>query len=81
MIIPTSLYRSAYNMLSVNIISIYTYLHCNIKYSIKHYKSQFNVYFNSPVKYTIAGKYMKIKFSTVTYFNKPVESKPQFTKY
>ena len=52
-IIPTSLYRSAYNMLSVNIISIYT----NIKYSIKHYKSQFNGYFNSPVKYTIAGKY------------------------
>ena len=32
----------------------------NINYSIKHYKSQFNVYFNSPVKYTIAGKYMKI---------------------
>ena len=24
---------------------------------------------------------MKIKFSTVTYFNKPVESKTQFTKY
>ena len=39
------------------------------------------MYFNSPVKYTIAGKYMKIKFSTVTYFNKPVESKTQFTKY
>ena len=54
-IIPTSLYRSAYNMLSVNIISIYTCI-SNIKYSIKHYKSQFNVYFNSPVKYTIAGK-------------------------
>ena len=34
----------------------------NIKYSIKHYKSQFNVYLNSPIKYTIAGKYMKIKF-------------------
>ena len=40
------------------------------------------MYFNSPIKYTIAGKYMKIKFSTVTYFNKPVESKTlQFTKY
>ena len=24
---------------------------------------------------------MKIKFSTVTYFDKPVESKTQFTKY
>ena len=57
MIIPTSLYRSAYNMISVNIISIYTYMYLT---SIKHYKSQFNVYFNSPVKYTIAGKYMKI---------------------
>ena len=57
MIIPTSLYCSTYNMLSVNIIAIYT-----IKYSIKHYKSQFNVYLNSPIKYTIAGKYMKIKF-------------------
>ena len=29
----------------------------------------------------IAGKYLKIKFSTVTYFNKPVESKTQFTKH
>ena len=24
---------------------------------------------------------MKIKFSTVTYFDKPIESKTQFTKY
>ena len=39
------------------------------------------MYFNSPVKYMIAGKYLKIKFSTVKYFNKPVESKTQFTKY
>ena len=39
------------------------------------------MYFNSPVKYMIAGKYLKIKFSTVTYFKKPVESKTQFTKY
>ena len=39
------------------------------------------MYLNSPIKYTIAGKYMKIKFSTVTYFNKPDESKTQFTKY
>ena len=54
-IIPTSLYRSAYNMLSSQ---HYFNLHIsNIKYSIKHYKSQFNVYFNSPVNYTIAGKY------------------------
>ena len=36
---------------------------------------------NNPIKYTIAGKYMNIKLSTVTYFNKPVESKSQFTKY
>ena len=63
-------------MLSVNIISIYTCI-SNIKYSIKHYKSQFNVYFNSPVKYTIAGKYnlWKLNFLQVTYFDKPVESK------
>ena len=40
------------------------------------------MYFNSPIKYTITGKYMKIKFSTVTYFNKLIESKTlQFTKY
>ena len=64
MIIPTSLYCCTYNMLSVNIISIYTFLTSNI--TIEHYKSQFNVYFNSPIKYTIAGKYMNIKFSTVT---------------
>ena len=70
-IIPTSLYRSAYNMPSVNIISI------------KHYKSQFNVYFNSPVKYPIAGKYnlWKLNFLQWQYFDKPVESKTQFTKY
>ena len=43
---------------------------------IKHYKSQFNVYLNSPIKYTIAGKNIwKLNF------NKPVESKTQFTKY
>ena len=60
MIIPTSLYCSTYNMLSVNIIAIYTFLTSNIL--IKHYKSQFNVYLNSPIKYMIAGKYMKIKF-------------------
>ena len=34
--------------------------------------------FNSPVKYTIAGKY---NLYTVTYFDKPVETKTQFTKY
>ena len=39
------------------------------------------MYLNSPIKYTIAGNYMNITFSTVTYFNKPAESKTQFTKY
>ena len=34
------------------------------------------MYLNSPIKYTIAGKYIwKLNF------NKPVESKTQFTKY
>ena len=42
----------------------------------------FDVPFNSPIGYTIAGRYIKITFSTVTYFNKLVKSKTQqFTKY
>ena len=59
MIIPTSLYCSTYNKCAIS--QHYCNLHIsNIKYSIKHYKSQCNVYLNSPIKYTIAGKYMKI---------------------
>ena len=67
MIIPTSLYCSTYNTLSVNIIAIYTFLTSDILYSTD--KSHLHVYLNSPIKYTNPGNSLP-QFN----FNKPVES-------